>query len=377
MAKLHHRLRRGLRRIHVWLGLVAGVFLLLMGLSGGMLAFRPQITRALLPKAVPASVCTKTDWDRAQSDVELFAGAHVDRIYFPEGDNRVEFRLPADGDKIFQHVIYESCSGRILGTADLAWMDWLIDFHHNLRAANTGRQWAGLIGLTLFVCVLSGFVMWLCSGPNLRRAFRIQRGKSILRPSLDLHRSAGLLTGSVLLLSSATGIWLCYPATLRALLFGPSAKRVRMKHEPESRGSAGLNAWIQSAQAAITDGVIREIRFPERGGPVQIRMHRPGDFRSTGDNLVLVNTTSAKVVAVNLYASASLPDRLSQIVTGLHYADWGNGTGRFAIAVAGLLLPLVLVSGSIAWWLTRPRTARNSTRSAPLPAAEDVQIFHA
>lgn len=377
MEKVQHRLRRRLRVLHLWTGLICGLPILLMIVTGGILAIRPQITALLSPNAGPVSACIEpTNWTQAQHEVEAFSGTRFDRVYFnAPGDPRVEFRVPGPANKIFRHVIYDSCTGKVLGWANLAWMDWVVDFHHNLRAEHSGRQWGGVIAIALLFASVSGFVMWFCTGARFARAFTININASPLRLSLDLHRVFGLVSGCILLLASFTAIWLCYPQTMRVLIGGSDHTGQKAHRADRSRSAlpaVGLGDWIHSAQLAIPGGIIREIRLPEAAGAVQFRIWREGDFRSTGNNTVLIDPVTAAVVQTQLYRSQPPRSRFLQAMTGLHYGEWGGFGFRYLYAVVGLVTPVLIVTGFAIWWLTRPRKRPHSHRQQVTVAAEEL-----
>lgn len=170
MLKLRHSLRRGLIWIHLWLGLTAGLLFLLMGASGGVLALRPQISRWFFPTTVAAQACVSpVDWNHAERQVETFTGSRIDRIYFSGSDDPlVHFRMMSGQDKIYKHTIYDACAAQVAGAANLGWMDWLVDFHHNLRAGRTGRTFVGVIAIAMLASGVCGLLLWMLAGANVR-----------------------------------------------------------------------------------------------------------------------------------------------------------------------------------------------------------------
>jgi uncharacterized iron-regulated membrane protein len=308
------RLRKFVRAMHVWPGLAGGIFICLMGFTGGLVALRPQIATLLSPAPAQVATCVAPDWNRAAQEITAYAHSPVNRIYGPYGsDTRYHFRIATDRPIIFHHVIYDACSGRIHGSINMAWMDWTV----------------------------------------------------------DLHRALGLFAACLLLLESFTGLWLAFPQTMRGMLAmaGPVEENVRPSRRPKQAGesapSAGRGKWIAAAHNAIPDGVVREIRLPEGNGNVQIRMWRPGDFRSPGNNVVFVSS-SGSVLAVDRDADRASSNRIVQAMAALHYDEWGGLPLRLLAAFAGLVTPLLFITGTMIWWHSRRRV-----RAAPThqPAA--------
>jgi hypothetical protein len=72
----------------------------------------------------------------------------------------------------------------------------------------------------------------------------------------------------------------------------------RLPKPPSGAQRAGLSEIMRSAQQAIPDGRIREIRLPEDYGNVQVRMWREGDDRRKAvDSLAAGSASSGKRTA--------------------------------------------------------------------------------
>lgn len=359
--------RRALSWSHLWLGLVGGLVFTLLAVSGAVVTFRPQL--ALWMAQPPLSgPCRTIDWDQAQRDMEAASGSGINRFYAPPaGDSRYHVRMRTATDAVYTHVIYDSCSGRVLGTVPLEWMDWVVDFHHNFLAGRNGRAYVGVAGAGLFLSGLGGLLLLLVTRPALLRLFEVRLRGNSLRAAFDLHRSIGAISAALLLLQTFTGLWLCFPQPLRSsfALVLPFAADTRAPRGPRSDAPpAGLGALMAAAQRAIPDGDIREIRMPEGAGNVQVRMHRPNDFRSLGNNVVQLDRVSAAPLAVDLYDGKPAGNRFAEAMSALHYAEWGGLTYRTVYGLLGLAVLPLFATGVTYWWLRTRATARTATRSA-------------
>jgi uncharacterized iron-regulated membrane protein len=375
MPAIKSSLRKPLAWIHLWLGIIAGIFFCLMGVTGTIVTFRPQIASYISPRADSVAACKPAHWNRAQQEIEEASKSRINRIYFPAGDDpRYHFRMATDENAIYRHVIYDACSGRVLGAANLQWMDWVVDLHHNLLAGKTGRQYAGVIGIALLLSGAVGILIWLLSRPDLKRAFRLRRGVPLRATSFDLHRSVGLAASCLLLLQAFTGLWLCYSQTMRKGLswfvaVPPDIRAPRfsrVKGQPPAR----LNDLIDAAQRAVPDGTIREIRMPEGNGNAQIRMWRPGDFRSLGNNVVSLDGGTAEVLALDLYSAQPGSKRFIQAMAGLHYGEWGGITFRTIYGLAGLATLPLFLTGFLYWclgWRRAPAVVHRGTPDSAVP----------
>ena len=396
--------RRALRWAHVWLGLGGSALILVMGLTGGIATLRPQAgtllsppagggispetardlaaraNRTLLPKspappdARPARCAASIDWNQAERDLQSVAGGAINRVYFPDsavtGEFRVQFRMAGDGGKVFKHAIYDACAGKVLGLENLTWMDWIVDLHHNLRLSEaTGRWVVGVAGVATLISAITGLLYWLLGSgtwkARVNRLLGLRPGQSGFKTTLDLHRLFGLAACFLLALGSFTGLCVTFPQNTRTAITWMSGVAIAGRGDvrsqrPKSKSApAGLNELILAAKGAVPNGTLREIRFPDGGGPIQIRMHLPGDFRSTGNNVVSLDRT-AKVTGVDLYAGKPFANRFYQSMAALHFGEWGEPSYRGLYASSGFAAALLAITGVFLWWI--PRRHRRAVR---------------
>src|ERR1700722_11712969 len=207
-------LRKWSAQAHTWLGLACGALICVMSVSGAIIAFRPQIEDALTPKRAAAANCPAEDADRAALAVNDYSpGSRIERIAFP-AEPKGAWRLQIAGDHGTARLAYDPCSGKVLGRANLAWLEWTVDLHHNLLAGKTGRRLTGVIGIALLLTSLSGLIVWLRSNPRWRD-LRIQSAGSTRRLVFDVHRSLGIVAMLAIVAQAFTGVWLADPPTMK------------------------------------------------------------------------------------------------------------------------------------------------------------------
>jgi uncharacterized iron-regulated membrane protein len=56
-------------------------------------------------------------------------------------------------------------------------------------------------------------------------------------------------------------------------------------------------------------------------------------------------------------------------MAGLHYTEWGGLPFRMLCAAAGLLTPVLFVTGFLIWWSSRPRKKQSLQRQAAMALA--------
>ncbi|MCU1258508.1 MAG: hypothetical protein JWO80_1393 [Bryobacterales bacterium] len=348
-------LRTTAKLVHVWGGLTLGLLFCLMGLSGSgsVIVFRADLERALRPhwhaagQNRPASPLLESE----AAVRRRWPGATLLRVTLPDAPGEpYRYQIRANG--VVFHVFCDAATGEILGVFDLPWLDWIIDFHHNLRLAGTGRQLTGLIGLGLFVASLTGLILWVIRNQPWTVLFRVGWRGPFRRRNFELHRTTGVFANVFLLILSATGISLAYPQTFRVAietLTGTSAAPPRVSVH-QSAMTQPLDAYIQAARSALPGSIVRELRFPSSARtPVTARMWCPGDFSMEGSNQVALDPATARVLSVDSAAALSIANRVTRSAPPLHYAEWGGPVIKLLWALVGITPSFLFISGFAIW----------------------------
>ena len=360
-------IRKWVALAHLWVGLPVGLLVCLFTLAGSTIVFRAEIERAFEPKRQAASCESSVDLGTAADQVMAFvpgsAISQIDVPMTPRQNYQFIAKTAAAGST---RVVYDGCSGTVLGVLKLPLLNWLVDFHHNLLAGKTGRQATGVIGMVLFSLALSGLAIWLLSKPKLQTAFVVSRKGPNRLFMWQLHRAAGLGALVFLSISSITGISLAYPDTVRRAvdrLMGTQAdakpaKSKKKKSTGESSRLRPLADYAAVVAAAIPGGKIRELSLPDSSGPLQLRVWAPGDYRRSGSSRVNLDPATLAVVSASRFSDAPASLKVTQGATALHYAEWGGITIQILWFIAGLMPSILFGSGVMIWWLRRkPRIA--------------------
>lgn len=152
--------RRALLQIHLWVGLAAGLYVIMISVSGSAVVFRREVSRWLMP----------SDWNL--------------------GD-----RLPAG----------------------IRLMEWCVDLHDNLLAGSMGRIVNGVAAILVAALVISGAVLWWPGISRWRRSLIVPLPANTRRFSWHLHSALGFW-GFVLLFGWAvTGVYFAFPQPFEAL----------------------------------------------------------------------------------------------------------------------------------------------------------------
>lgn len=80
--------RRIIAKIHLWLSMLAGVFIVLIGLTGSLLVFEPELNSMLHPNLYKVTEGKKVTYQQALQVVsESHPKGQIDRVYTPSEPN--------------------------------------------------------------------------------------------------------------------------------------------------------------------------------------------------------------------------------------------------------------------------------------------------
>lgn len=185
-----------LRKFHRWPALIAAVFMIVLALSGSVLAVFPAIERA----GAPAAAQEQTVAELAALVVAAHPG--VEQIKrSPSGKIRVWW---FDGNTPGAASV-DPATGKDIGPADgSAVQQWFTTLHRSLFLGDTGRIVMATAAAAMMTLTLSGAVMVARRVGGWRHWFARLRGPLASR----WHTEVARLVVPVLLLCTVTAIWM-------------------------------------------------------------------------------------------------------------------------------------------------------------------------
>lgn len=394
--------------LHRWAGLVMAAPLIVVGLTGALLAFYPELQRAITPHWYPGR--DPASW--------LTAGELAARLEAAEPRLRVGQMLlqgfdgttqawivprtdPATGQPYvlaYDNVIVDPASGAVLdharwgGIAD-GWrnlMSFVYELHYALALGMTG-VW--VLGVCALLWTLDSFVGLYLTLPALRRAPEggggrktwLARWAPAWRPrwraggtklNFDLHRAGGLWLWAALLVfgwsSVGMNLWdTAYTWSMRAVsdyrppwvLFQPLERPLETPRigwvEADARGRALLDEAVRKRGGQVLRPV--GVRYyPEHGVyQVQVQTDREIDDRPRRYSTQVYIDAETGTARAWLFPSGQYPgNTVSNWLYALHMANVFGLPYRIFVCILGLAIVMLSVTGVIIW--LKKRSARRT-----------------
>src|SRR5258708_36199023 len=117
-----------LKALHTWTGIIGGLFVSVLGLTGSVIVFRGAFERAALPKPSAGVVTGAARLDDAAREVGRFRpDSQIRRVRFPESAGAPYIFQVESGAKKTERIVADAATGRVTGVLVTGWMDWLVD----------------------------------------------------------------------------------------------------------------------------------------------------------------------------------------------------------------------------------------------------------
>lgn len=355
--------RRALFQVHLWGGVILGLYIIIIGITGSILVFKDELAAISYPHLMQSRM------DAAHppsASLPQFAAAV--RTAFPKYKLVSAFVPGVYGETFFGYMessndaglyVFGDHDGSIIGSFDpkKSWINWVADLHFRLLAGQTGFIVNGIGAACLVLLCATGLVLWWPGIRSWPRALKVNFTKSWKRINFDLHSAIGFWTLSLLLIWAISGVYFVWPKQFENFVnrFSPVAAAV----EPEftiapsfSTELADLQAILNRAQQAAPATTLSGFYFPaDRKSAVTVYQARR-DIRnySLMDRVYLDPYTGALLGVWHSGVNPTLGSKLVYWLGPLHFGLYWGFTVKLIWATVGFALPVLTVTGALMYW---------------------------
>ena len=334
------KLRRAFLWLHRWVGVVAGLVILVAAATGALIILERPLNRWLSPALYPQKPAggARASVEQALTALrEKFPDARVDGIHLPR-DDRDALMLFA-GHRVM-HM--EPASGALLGwrARRTGFTQTLVKLHVNLLAGPIGGTIVVVATILTIALALTGLWLWW----PLRIGW-FRRGANFRRFNLELHSVAGLYSSIFLLIVAGTGV------TLRYLHV--EHPRIPASNPPAAaRERITVDEAIQRAEAALPGARAAAIEMPGPNprAPLRVQLAFPEDGSPAGRSVVFLDRFTGNVLAVHNARTGTWLERYGNLQLSLHTGAIAGLPSQVLAFLVCLALILQIASGYVLWW---------------------------
>lgn len=401
---MSHRARRLFIVIHLWLGLILGLWFSLIGVSGSVLAWRTELGAAELSRRFPIQKTTPDaqilTLDQASASLKrAFPNLDLETVgsvgiptskanfyNFSVGRNR----------RTAQSVLLNPYDGSVMGTVAprSGTVATIQQFHQRLIAGMRGYVFNGFLTALSIPLLLSGLWLWWPSnGKQLRARLTVKRGTPLHRRLYDLHNVLGIYLYGILLMATVTGALLVvnhisrddWAQTIKELREGeaPPAREGRGEGNLGARNGArrpetgGANAndktpKVEASGARLKNDVLLE--NARKAVPIfqigRVQFPKKPDEPFVANYSLSSGFALNRTLYLNPYTGAVLPFKepganYQSVVKGLHLGDFGGLTSKILYTFTGLIPLGLFVTGLWMWARKKAKSRARDVGKAP------------
>ena len=401
------------RRIHLYLGLVSGLFLVIVCLTGSILVFEEELTHTMHAERYYVAAATTPRLSLAQlseavraarpkakiNGLKVYADptrsvevslAGAGRPGGPQGEPRGEGRGsreqaserrqagrqgppagpggPGKGGKGDRGptLYLNPYTGAVLGEFDQrkSFFHFVEEIHRGLVAGRVGKLVMGISSI-IFVFILgTGLVLWW---PATRRMLstrlRMKWDANWKRVNYDWHTALGFYSSVFLLIMTLTGMGMAFDWVgqgINTLTHSPQQRPEPPTSTLPAAPAApfGADAALALARQQAPAARSYTIQLPKApDGSIQIGMLQPNAIIERATDDVYLDQYSGRVLRQQAYAEKPVGQRIRGLFKPIHTGaifGWPTKVLAFVFVLLGATFP---ITGTI-MWLNRTRKSK-------------------
>ncbi|AEG01276.1 PepSY-associated TM helix domain-containing protein [Methylomonas methanica] len=383
LAKLKARRKLWLD-VHLYIGLIAGAVLAVVGLTGSFAVFFVELQEVLNPELAIVSTPVE-DRKKLHSLNEIVAaaesvkpqGSRFFKVYYPRKPD-IAYKLlyfvrddkqakNGDGYYIFVDPYTAKVNGvQLYYLKDSYWgrpiVGFIMQLHWCLLQGRTGADINGILAAISVVSVLTGLILWWPLTGKFKQALTFKRNASAVRFNFDLHKTLGFYSAIVLLPVLFSGIYFNLPEQVNVLvnLFSPVSRPTAFNSIPMEIRSKPPQAGQQALSLSTVEAIVQQ-HYPAGRLWMLLGPKNPTDVykvmkrdvtelsRFIGYRDIAVDQYSGEIGKVYDKNIGSSGDRFLDWQWPLHSGYAFGWTGRMLVFFSGLVCPILYVTGVIRW----------------------------
>jgi uncharacterized iron-regulated membrane protein len=359
------KLNRQLFRIHSWLGLINGFFLILLGLSGSALVLRKEIddwaNKELLTvqqqqKRLPLDYFYK-DITKRYPAIDGIAWTNPD-----DAPNKAyNFRLYLNDARITSYdlglISYDPFTGKILREGELqnltpSAIEWIYQYHFSIQVGVPGAAFVALLGICIIISCITGLIIYKKHIIQVL-TFRIKLNRKSWRTiTSDLHRIVGVWALFFNIIIAFTGFWLnlfAFEPKVWANEMIPTKPNILAKHS--------LDSLYQKALLQMPDLTPQYVYLPTQPNKKFFVRGAVKDEAAiwAGSNSIQFNPLTGELLNINRITNETLWNRIESAFYSIHIGSYGGIPIKITYIIIGLTPGFLSITGFLLWRRRRKR----------------------
>lgn len=366
-------IKKVLLKIHLYVGLAAALFLLLVSITGCALIFENELEGVFFPLKIQAQPQTQPLplQELANKAQQANPGKRALRVILPQQPDHAHRVVVSDGTWVYVN----GYTGEILGVRNLQ-SNFLLSIHqlHTsllLKNRQLGSKIVGWATLLLLLLAISGVILWWP-----RKLLTIKRGVNWRRVNFDLHNVSGFYAFVFVFLIALTGVLMTFEETGFKMVYrftGEPPNLTPPRFTPQ-KGAPMISPdqALQIARAAMPGAMPTTVGVAPANS---VDFKFPEDRTPMGRSHVFLDPYTGQVQMAQSTREAHPGVKAHNLNRPLHTGDILGWPTRIIWFVASLMVVIQAVTGVLIWWKPRRKKALDeAVEESSASAALDAQV---
>lgn len=403
-------IRKFLNDIHLYAGLISGLIVIAVCLSGTIYVYNTEIReffdseRYFVEKqGAPQSL------DALKSNLEAqVEGQIVGVNVFQQEGRTVQFSLKKEGQERPSTLFVDPYSGKVLAdneekTSTEEFMGYMFSLHRwllldkieepimeSMTNQELGRFINGVATLLFLLGVITGMVIWVPQkAKNWKQGLRVKWDANWKRVNHDLHNTLAFYSLGALFIMAVTGpfwsyqwyktgwqkTWDIYQAPKEEKK-GPTQEQTKKEEVSVEEVvlptyELSLDEILLAANKTLNyEGNVR-ITLPEKpGSDISISKSRTGFFARAGADQLKLNPENLEVKEANLFGDLPVRQQIGRSVKALHTGEIFGQFTKFLWFLGCLIATSLPITGTLIWLNKKKKKKAPSDKKTAQAVAE-------
>lgn len=369
MNNKKNRFKYWIRQLHLWLGLISGLFVCFLGITGCILAFEREIEnitqpyrfakieqRTMMPPSTLRKIADKALPGKHAHSVGYQAGRASQVVYFAES--------PA----YYWIVFLNPYSGEVLKVKNMEddFFRIMIMGHYYLwLPPNIGQPILATATLMFLCLLISGLVLWWPKNKAAsKKRFSIKWNAKWKRVNYDLHNVLGFYMTWILIFITISGLIMGFQWFAKSVYWVSSGGKQMIQFEESYSDTTLVNSAVGKKPAMdilwakTLNGLHRfkggiEVHVPENAkSAIEVAINPDTDTYWKADYLYYDQYSLKEMEVSHSYgklANASIADKIMRMNYDIHIGSIAGLPGKILAFLASLIAASLPITGFIIW----------------------------
>jgi len=403
-------IRKFLNDIHLYAGLISGLIVIAVCLSGTIYVYNTEIREFFdSERYFVEKQGTPQTLDALKSNLETqVEGQIVGVNVFQQEGRTVQFSVKKEGQERPSTLFVDPYSGKVLAnnaekTSTEEFMGYMFSLHRwllldkveepimeSMTNQELGRFINGVATLLFLLGVITGMVIWVPQkAKNWKQGLQVKWDANWKRVNHDLHNTLAFYSLGALFIMAVTGpfwsyqwyktgwqkTWDIYQAPKEEKK-GPGQEQAKKEEAPAEEETQpayelSLDEILLAANTTLNyQGNVR-ITLPEKAGSdISISKSRTGFFARAGADQLKLNPENLAVKEANLFGDLPVRQQIGRSVKALHTGEIFGQFTKFLWFVGCLIATSLPITGTLIWLNKKKKKKAPSAKKTAQAVAE-------